>query len=104
MTTESPDKKDITAPDYIRANFDPSDRLAVLVRNRKRGETLQRISTAVRIAAPQFQEWLRYKNERDGSDIYIGMNPLKPEAHKCPASRKPASRHAAMNLSAWCQP
>ena len=81
MTTENPDKKDIGAPDYIRANFDPSDRLAVLVRNRQRGETVQRISTAVRIASPQFQEWLHYKNEQDGSDIYIGMNPLKPEAY-----------------------
>ena len=81
MNAENPDKKEITAPDYIRANFDPSDRLAVLVRNRRRGDTLQRISTAVRIAAPQFQDWLRYKNERDGSDIYLGMNPLKPEAH-----------------------
>src|SRR5260370_35794126 len=81
MTSETTDKKDISAPDYVRANFDPPDRLAVLVRNRKRGETLQRISTAVRIAAPQFQEWLRYKNERDGCDIYLGMNPLKPEAH-----------------------
>ena len=52
MNPEKPEKKEITAPEYIRANFDPSDRLAVLVRNRKRGETLQRISTAVRIAAP----------------------------------------------------
>lgn len=81
MNAKQSDKKEITAPDYIRANFDPSDRLAVLVRNRKRGETLQRISTAVKIAAPQFQDWLRYKNERDGCDIYLGMNPLKPEAH-----------------------
>ena len=52
MNAEKPDKKEIDAPDYIRANFDPSDRLAVLVRNRRRGDTLQRISTAVRIAAP----------------------------------------------------
>jgi RepB DNA-primase from phage plasmid len=81
MNADKPDKKEITAPAYIHANFDPSDRLAVLVRNRRRGDTLQRISTAVRIAAPQFQDWLRYKNERDGSDIYLGMNPLKPEAH-----------------------
>jgi hypothetical protein len=81
MTIDNPDKKNISAPNYVRANFDPSDRLAVLVRNRKRGETLQRISTAVRIAGPQFQEWLRYKNERDGCDIYLGMNPLKLEAH-----------------------
>ena len=81
MNEEKSDKREITASEYIRANFDPSDRLAVLVRNRKRGETLQRITTAVKIAAPQFQGWLRYKNERDGSDIYLGMNPLKPEAH-----------------------
>jgi DNA primase RepB-like protein len=81
MNAGNSDKKEVTAPDYIRANFEPSDRLAALVRNRKRGETLQRISTAVKIAAPQFQEWLRFKNERDGCDIYLGMNPLKPEAH-----------------------
>lgn len=98
MTTENPDKKDITASEYIRANFDPSDRLAVLVRNRQRGETLQRISTAVRIAAPQFQEWLRYKNDRDGSDIYIGMNPLKLEAHTRTKDDIQAIKHLYLDL------
>jgi hypothetical protein len=80
MTSESSHEKQIAAPEYIRTSFDPSDRLATLLRNRKRGETIQRISTAVRIAAPLFQEWLRYKNERDGFDVYVGMNPLKPQA------------------------
>lgn len=98
MTTENSDKKDITASEYIRANFDPSDRLAVLVRNRQRGETLQRISTAVRIAAPQFQEWLRYKNDRDGSDIYMGMNPLKPEAHTRTKDDIQAIKHLYLDL------
>ena len=98
MTAENPDKKEITAPDYIRANFDPSDRLAVLVRNRRRGDTLQRISTAVRIAAPQFQDWLRYKNERDGSDIYLGMNPLKPEAHTRTKDDIQAIKHLYIDL------
>lgn len=98
MTTENSDKKDITASEYIRANFDPSDRLAVLVRNRQRGETLQRISTAVRIAAPQFQEWLRYKNDRDGSDIYMGMNPLKPEAHTRTNDDIQAIKHLYLDL------
>lgn len=79
--TENPDNREITAPEYIRANFDPADRLAVLVRNRAHGQTLQRISTAVRIAAPPFQDWLRYKNEREDFDVYVGMNPLRPEAH-----------------------
>jgi hypothetical protein len=81
MTPENSEKIEISASEYIRANFDPADRLAVLVRNRRSGETLQRISTAVRIAAPPFQDWLRYKNGREGSDVYIGMNPLKPESH-----------------------
>jgi hypothetical protein len=81
MTSESSHEKQIAAPEYIRTSFDPSDRLATLLRNRKRGETIQRISSAVRVAAPLFQEWLRYKNEREGFDVYIGMNPLKPEAH-----------------------
>jgi RepB DNA-primase from phage plasmid len=98
MTTENPDRKDIGAPDYIRANFDPSDRLAVLVKNRKRGETLQRISTAVRIASPQFQDWLRYKNDQDGSDIYIGMNPLKPEAHTRTKDDIQAIKHVYLDL------
>lgn len=98
MTTDNQDKKDITAAEYVRANFDPSDRLAVLVRNRARGETLQRISTAVRIAAPQFQEWLRYKNERDGSDIYMGMNTLKPEAHTRTKDDIQAIKHLYLDL------
>ena len=76
MIPQDTEQKEITAPDYIRANFDPSDRLAVFVRNRRSGDTLQRISTAFRIAAPQFQDWLRYKNERDDCDIYLDMNSL----------------------------
>lgn len=66
--------------EYIRANFDPSDRIAVLVRNPKRGETTQRISTAAKVADIPFQEWMRYKNDRDGCDIYVGMNALKATA------------------------
>jgi hypothetical protein len=70
----------MTAPDYIRAIFDPSDRLAVVVQDERRGETLERITTALRIVSESFQDWLRYKNECDGCDIYLGMNPLKPQA------------------------
>jgi hypothetical protein len=81
MKTEREARKDISAPEYIRANFHPSDNVAVLVRNRRRGATVQRIATADKVAAPPFQEWLRYKNEKDGCDVYIGMNALKPGSH-----------------------
>lgn len=63
-------------PQYLNENFRPSDWLAVVVRNRETGETVQRISTAERIARPEFQAWLRYKNIL-GSDIYISLNTFK---------------------------
>ena len=81
MTTdESRNIKDIPASEYIRTNFHPSDRIAVLVRNGGTGETIQRIATAERIAGTSAQEWLQHKNEKEACDIYIGMNTLKPEA------------------------
>jgi len=54
---------------YLAENFEDSDKLAVVVRNRQSGETIQRMSTAQRIASPDFQAWLRFKNAH-GSDIY----------------------------------
>ena len=53
---------------YLNENFQTSDRLAVVVRNRVSGETIQRMSTAQRIASPEFPgvapiqkcAWFRY--------------------------------------------
>jgi hypothetical protein len=73
--------KDVFSPtEYIRANYESSDRIAILVRNAKRGETMQRISTRAKIADTPFQDWLRFKNEHDGCDVYVGMNALKATA------------------------
>ncbi len=73
--------KDVLSPaGYIRANYASSDRIAILVRNPRRGETTQRISTKAKITDTPFQDWLRYKNEREGCDIYVGMNALKATA------------------------
>jgi hypothetical protein len=81
MTTPEKSNVSVTsAPEYIRANFHPSDRIAVLVRNRHCAETVQPISTADRIAAAPFQDWLHYENEQENCDVYVGTNPLKPEA------------------------
>jgi RepB DNA-primase from phage plasmid len=74
------ENKTMSPAEYIYANFEPSDRIAVLVRNPKRNETTQRISTTAKVAAAPFQDWMRYKNDRDGCDIYVGMNPLKATA------------------------
>src|SRR5260221_10750230 len=78
--TKKENTKGISATEYIHTNFHSSDRLAILVRNRNRGETVQRITTSARIVEPAFQEWMRFKNEKESCDIYVGMNALKPEA------------------------
>jgi hypothetical protein len=80
MTDATTRTSPIASPEYLRTTFEPSDRLAILIRNRQRGETVQRISTAERIAEPSFQDWLHFKNNREQCDIYVGMNPLRPDA------------------------
>src|SRR5689334_18751627 len=68
-----------TASEYILDNFEPIDRIAMLVLNRDLGEVLQRITSAKKASSPEFQAWQRYKNAT-GSDIYIGMNSLRKHA------------------------
>ncbi len=65
-----------SASEYILDNFKPTDRIAVLVLNRRLGETTQRITTAQKASSPEFQAWLRHKNA-NGADIYMGMNALQ---------------------------
>lgn len=84
-------------PEYILENFKPTDRIAMLVLNRNLGETIQRITSAERAASPEFQAWLRYKNA-NGSDIYIGMNPLKPDAPTRTKEEIDSIRHVYLDL------
>lgn len=69
----------LSASEYIPDNFKPSDRVAVLLRNRTTEEVIQRIASVQDVAASDFQEWLKEKNQA-GFDIYIGMNTLKDGA------------------------
>jgi hypothetical protein len=66
----------LPAPEYVLALHEPNDHVAVLVRNRAREQTMQRILPAEAIASPPFQAWLKEQNEA-GADIFIGMNPMK---------------------------
>ena len=86
-----------SAPEYILDNFEHSDRIAVLVLNREFGETIQRITSAQKAASPEFQAWLRYKNA-SGSDIYIGMNPLKKDAATRTKEEIESIKHVYLDL------
>src|SRR5882724_9125147 len=78
--TESFTPKSLTASEYVLALFAPSDNVAILVRNRRFGQILQRITKAELIAAPEFQSVLLEQNQA-GADIFVGMNPIKDGAY-----------------------
>lgn len=67
------------AASYISDNFEPNDRIAVVLLNRRTGAALQRIATAERVAAPEFQAWLRHMNAQK-HEVYVSMNTLKEGA------------------------
>jgi len=64
---------------YIRDNFEPDDRLAVVLINRRSQTVIQRLSTARKIASADFQAWLRHRNAQQ-YDVYISMNALRENA------------------------
>lgn len=86
-----------SASEYILDNFEPTDRIAMLVLNRDFGETIQRITSAQKAASPEFQAWLRYKNA-NGSDIYVGMNPLREDAATRTKEEIESIRHVYLDL------
>lgn len=69
----------VTSWDFIKQNYRPDDRIALVIRNRHEDYTLQRLLSAQDAASPRVQRFLRYENAH-GSDIYISMNTLKSEA------------------------
>jgi hypothetical protein len=86
-----------SASEYILDNFEPIDRIAMLVLNRDLGEIFQRITSALKASSPEFQAWLRYKNVT-GSDIYIGMNPLRRHALTRTKKDIKSIRHVYLDL------
>ena len=81
MTNSSSFTPQFLSPaEYVLALHHPADQTAVLVRNRSRQQTVQRILPAETIADDQFQQWLAAQNLA-GADIFIGMNPVKAGTH-----------------------
>ncbi|MGA7064537.1 MAG: DNA-primase RepB domain-containing protein [Candidatus Acidiferrales bacterium] len=69
----------------------------VLVRNRTRKQTLQRILAAEAIASPLFLYWLNEQNE-GGADIFLGMNPIKDNSCNRTKENIREVRHVYLDL------
>jgi hypothetical protein len=94
-TTFTP--KSLSASEYSRELFEPADNVAILVRNRGTGRTVQRIAKAETVASPEFQEWLAVHNAF-GSDVIVGMNPIKDSAYSRTKDNIKEIRHVYLDL------
>lgn len=65
---------------YLRENFQPGDRVAVVLIQKQTHKVIQRIASVDKIAGSEFQAWLRHANA-SRFEVYVGMNTLKPNAH-----------------------
>ncbi len=87
----------LSASEYVLALHAPGDRVAALVRNRARKQTLQRILAAEAIASPVFLYWLIEQNDA-GADIFLGMNPIKDGAYSRTKGDIKDIRHVYLDL------
>ncbi len=87
----------LTATEYVFALHMPTDHAAVLIRNRIRHQTTQRILPAEAIASTPFQSWLQDQNLA-GADIFIGMNPVREGSRSRTKEQIREVRHAYLDL------
>src|SRR6266852_9140830 len=82
---------------YLRASFEPTDRLAVVLVNKRPDSVIQRIATTEKIASPYFQAWLRYQNAQR-YEIYVSMNALREDARGRTKEDIAAIRHVYLDF------
>ena len=90
--------RSLSASEYVLKLFEPADRTAILVRNRSTGQDgpAHRDGRNNRGAAI-FKRGSRTQNAR-GSDVFIGMNPLRDDAHSRTKSNIKDIRHVYLDL------
>jgi RepB DNA-primase N-terminal domain len=90
-------RRSLTASEYVQELFGPGDNAAILVRNRSTGHTVQTIAKAEAIASPGFQIWL-VNQSAAGSDVFVGMNPIKDCAYTRTKANIKDIRHVYLDL------
>src|SRR5690348_14889109 len=83
--------------EYLRDNFEPKDRLAVVLIHKRAKTVIQRLTTAERLRSDEVQDWLRDHNSRR-FEVYVSMNALRPEATGRKKADIDAIRHVYLDL------
>lgn len=82
---------------YLRENFEPADRLAMVLIQKETHRVIQRVAAAEKIAEPEFQAWLRHANARK-FEVYVGMNPVKADCRTRTKESIAAIRHVYLDF------
>lgn len=85
------------ASEFIDDNFDPNDRLAVVLIDRRSGSVTQRLAPARHISSAEFQDWLRERN-RLGADVFVSMNALSAKARTRTRADVASVRHLYLDF------
>jgi hypothetical protein len=62
---------------FLRTAFEPSDWIAVFLKNYRTGETAQRVVPVERAVSLPFQRWLRNQNAHRWN-VYVSVNSIRP--------------------------
>src|SRR5713101_184527 len=89
--------RSLNASEYVLSLFEPSDSVAILLRDRRTSQALQRITRADTVADPEFQSWLKSRNAA-GWDVFVGMNPIKEGAYSRTKENIREIRHVYLDL------
>src|SRR6185437_12776996 len=87
----------IDAGQYIRENFQPEDRLAVVLVNKRAEAVIQRLASAEKIASPDFLAWVSQHNAQR-HEAYLSMNALRPDAQSRTKGEIAAIRHVYLDF------
>jgi hypothetical protein len=82
---------------YIEAHYDSSDRLAVVLINRETGAIKHEFGSAEFLASSRYQTHLRAANAH-GSDVYITVNTLRPDAKRRTKADVETIRHLYLDI------
>src|SRR5437867_12998391 len=82
---------------FINDNFDPEDRLAIVLIDRRSGTVTQRLASARQIASPELEVWLRDRN-REGAAVFVSMNALSERARGRTRGDVPVVRHLYLDF------
>jgi hypothetical protein len=97
MQSHNAGRPTVTSWDYKKDNFQPDDRLALVIKNQRKNQLVQHIATAERLAMRDYQAWLRFENSQ-GGDIFVSMNPLRADARRRTKSEIAIVRHLYLDL------